>query len=108
MADISPLDYNPFEGDFGEPGDRTLSDAMVCARKEHACTHCEGPIAIGETYRSRSDIIDGSLMRAKWCALCCDAMVAELRELWGADGDSEPSYPFETRVRAHGIAAKGG
>ena len=92
----TPLDYEPFEGDFGCPGDTTLRDAMVKARKTHACTHCAGQIVPGETYRSRSDIADGDMMSWKWCALCCAAMVLELS---ASDDDSdEPRYPFCDRA----------
>ena len=91
------LDYDPFEGDFGAAGDTTLKDAMVKARKVHKCTHCAEPIAIGENYRSRSDIADGGMMSWKWCALCCAAMVRELSA--GDDEDSdEPRYPFCDRA----------
>lgn len=90
-----PLDYDPFQGDFGVPGDRTLSDSMVKARKAHQCSHCAGPIVAGETYRARSDIADGDLMTWKWCALCCAAMVEESAET--EDEAKVPSFPFEKR-----------
>jgi hypothetical protein len=105
MADspqFSPLDFNPFEGDFGSPGDRTLSDRMMKARKPHACTHCAGPIAVGESYRRRCDIEDDEMMLAKWCALCCAAMVEELNLMHGSDDvdeddSAEDRFPFEER-----------
>ncbi len=90
----TPLDYDPFEGDFGCPGDTTLRDAMVKARKPHACTHCAGQIVPGETYRSRSDIADGDLMSWKWCALCCAAMVLQME----GNDDAEMTYPFDERA----------
>ena len=73
MNDV--LAFDPFEGDFGEPGDVTFRDAMVKARKAHQCSHCDGSIAVGELHRSRSDKADGELMSWRWCALCCDAML---------------------------------
>lgn len=91
-----PLDYDPFEGDFGAPGDTTLKDAMVKARKAHKCTHCAEPIAVGENYRSRSDVADGDMMSWKWCALCCAAMVQELSA--SGDDSDEPRYPFCARA----------
>jgi hypothetical protein len=93
----TPLDFDPFEGDFGDQGDRCLSDAMVTARKAHACSHCRGPIAAGETYRSRSDIADGGLMRWKWCALCCTAMVEQMAALDDDERD-EIHIPFDRRA----------
>jgi hypothetical protein len=91
MADTqaSILAFDPFEGDFGDQGDRTLSDALVKARKLHACSHCTGPIAIGEQHRSRSDIAGGELMRWRWCALCCEAMAAQ--------ASGQEGYPFDRR-----------
>ena len=91
------LDFNPFDGDFGEPGDRTLRDAMVKARKRHECTHCGGEIKKGETHRSRTDVICGDLLSYRWCALCCEAMRTELREL--EEDHPCPSYPYESRAK---------
>lgn len=92
------LDFNPFEGDFGEPGDRTLRDALVQAKKPHECTHCGGPIIVGEKHRSRTDVISGDLMSYRWCSLCCDAMLAEMKEL--DDDIPELSLPYERRAKA--------
>lgn len=97
MSAPTPLDFDPFEGDFGDQGDRSLSDAMVKARKAHACSHCGGPIAVGETYRSRSDIADGDLMRWKWCAICCAAMVEQMSVLDDNERD-EMRFPFDERA----------
>ena len=96
---FTPLDFDPFEGDFGSPGDRTLSDAMVKARKGHTCWHCKGPIQPGDIYRKRCDIVDGQMEHAKWCALCCEAMVEELKIAHGDIDDDEldERYPFEDR-----------
>jgi hypothetical protein len=99
---ITPLDFNPFEGDFGDQGDKTLTDTMVKARKPHFCSHCAGDIAVGELHRSRADIADGEFMRWRWCALCCEAMVLELV---GQDDDGDEPYPFERR---HNIARTSG
>lgn len=71
------LAFDPFAGDFGDQGDRTLSDKMVRAAKPHSCFHCKGPIVVGEAHRSRSDITDGDLMSFRWCAACCMAMTAD-------------------------------
>ena len=101
QVEATPLDYDPFQGDFGDQSDRMLSDCMVKARKPHKCSHCCGPIAVGERHRSRSDIADGEFMSWRWCGKCCAAMVAEM---CGEDED-EPTYPFEARVRLHEGAA---
>lgn len=88
------LKYDPFEGDFGAPGDRPLTDKIVTAKKQYACWHCKYPIAIGERHRSRSDISDGCFMSFRWCASCCQAMIDEM----SATFDDEPvTYPYEAR-----------
>lgn len=76
--EMTALDYDPFDGDFGRPGDRLLSDKLVTAKKEHSCFHCEGPIQPGTRYRSRAEIVEGSFTVFKWCEPCCEAMVTEL------------------------------
>lgn len=91
---MSALEFDPFEGDFGEPGDRTMKDAMVKARKPHTCAHCCGPIGIGETHRARTDVIAGDIMSWRWCALCCTAMVEQMN---GDDDDER--YPYEARTK---------
>ena len=73
--DEAILSYDPFAGDFGNCGDRVLSDKMVVAAKAHdECHICGGPIAKGERHRSRSEIFDDELNSFRWCALCCEAM----------------------------------
>lgn len=95
---FTALDFNPFEGDFGEPGDRTLRDALVTARKQHECTHCGGTISAGQKHRSRTDVICGDLLSYRWCSLCCDAMLIELQEL--DEDHPEPSMAYERRAKA--------
>ena len=68
------LACDPFEGDFGEPGDRTLKDKIITARKAGPCHLCGQEIQPGERVRSRADIFDGELMSFRWCNLCCVAM----------------------------------
>lgn len=70
------LAYNPFEGDFGEPGDRTLKDKIVTARKPGPCHICGSEIKPGERVRSRVDVCGGELMSFRWCQECCVAMAS--------------------------------
>lgn len=76
------LAYNPFDGDFGEPGDRTLVDRMATARKRGPCHLCDGEIVPGERIRRRTDVASGEIMSFRWCAGCCVAMAAS----WKDDG----------------------
>lgn len=77
------LDCNPFEGDFGAPSDRILSDKIVVARKEVTCGCCQEVIAVGTNARKLSAIFDGSLMSYSWCESCCSAMASS----WEDDGE---------------------
>lgn len=74
MDEESVLATDPFAGDFGSPGDRTLKDKMGTARKQGPCQDCGQTIQPGERIRLRTDIFDGELMSFRWCQLCCEAM----------------------------------
>lgn len=78
------LALDPFEGDFGTPGDRVLSDRIVKAAKPHLgiCHDCAGDIQRGERHRSRVDIADGEFFTFRWCGECCVAMAKS----WEDDG----------------------
>ena len=67
------LNFDPFEGDFGEPGDSILSNKMVTARKAGPCSHCAQEIKPGERVRSMSAKF-GDFMHYRWCAACCSVM----------------------------------
>jgi hypothetical protein len=98
------LMFDPFDGDFGSQGDKVLSDKMVTGRKPHTCTHCDGPISIGERHRSRSERIDGNLMAHRWCAACCDLMARSV------EGDCDADEIYEERLGArasHGAGVSG-
>lgn len=71
------LSFDPFAGDFDSTGDRTLSDAVVKARKPGECHTCATQIVPGEMTRRRTDIADGELMSFRWCEACCKAMASD-------------------------------
>jgi hypothetical protein len=69
------LQADPFAGDFGAPGDRTLRKQMVTARKAHeGCNTCDGVILPGERSRVQIEFFDGQLQQYRWCETCCRAM----------------------------------
>lgn len=70
------LAYNPFEGDFGSPGDCVLRDKIGNARKPGACHVCGCTIQPGTRIRMHAGVYDGQLMSFRWCAECCAAMAA--------------------------------
>ena len=84
------LKTNPFEGDFGSPGDKVLKDKIGTARKGGTCGMCRQWIAPGERVRLLAAVFDGSLMSYRWCSECCAAMAAN----W-----TDYGLAWEARVR---------
>lgn len=79
-ADEKILNTDLFAGDFGEPGDRTLSNKMVVAAKPHQCGHCKGPIAKGERHRCFVEVFDGEMFTGRVCGDCCSAIIRDYDE----------------------------
>lgn len=75
---------NPFEGDFGNPGDRVLKDKFGDARKAGPCNDCAQQIEPGERVRMLSAIFDGDMRSYRWCSLCCQAMAQAHHGEWAA------------------------
>jgi hypothetical protein len=79
VTDLDPqfvklvLQFDPFDGDFGDPDDREFQDKLVQARKEHDCSWCGAEIRPGELYRSIAGVNDGDFSTWKGCIECCDA-----------------------------------
>lgn len=68
------LEYDPFEGDFGDQGDTVFKDRIVKARSEHSCSMCSDKVTVGEVHRYIAAKFDGQLMTYRYCHACCDAM----------------------------------
>lgn len=90
------LEFDPFEGDFGDSGDCVLQNKMVLARKEGPCAHCGSQIKKGERVRSQQSKFDGQLMSHRWCAACCDAMAT----YYPADDDEDGEIGVEYEARS--------
>jgi hypothetical protein len=84
------LQVNPFDGDFGSPGDRVLKDKIGTARKGGMCGMCRQEIQPGERVRLLAAIFDGRMMSYRWCSACCAAMAVS----WHDEGRT-----LEARVR---------
>jgi len=70
------LQSDPFDGDFGDQGDSTLSDKIVVARKSNTpCSFCLSPTISGTKIRVRTDSISGEIQHYRWCHECCHAFV---------------------------------
>lgn len=93
------LASDPFAGDFGEPGDRTLRDKMVTARKGGFCHDCAGEIEPGTRVRSRTDLFGGEIMSFRWCEPCCRAQAISWDDE-GAAWEARVSLGFERRAAA--------
>jgi hypothetical protein len=100
------LAFNPFDGDFGAPGDTTLSNKMVTARKTGPCSHCGCTICKGERIRSMSAKFDGTLMHYRWCSLCCAAMAKCLADEEHDESDDEQPPPWEEYEARAGLAKR--
>lgn len=87
MADFDEskaLKYYPFDGDFGESGDRIFSNKMVNCRKAHWCFECDDEIQIGGRARRLTHMFDGEVHTAHWCYACCEAMAKSWTDHGGA------------------------
>lgn len=82
MNEKNCLRFNPFEGDRGSPGDKTLEDKMVTARKGGPCHICPEPITPGMRIRVLKGVYDGEFMAFRWCQPCCEAMAKS----WADEG----------------------
>lgn len=90
------LDYDPFDGDFGNSDDIIFSDKMVKGRKSHQCGHCSNIIQVGEIHRSMATKFDGMIHNYRWCGDCCNSMIDELT--LSNDTELQNSFPFESRL----------
>lgn len=103
-----PLDpalrFDPFQGEFGDQGDRTLRDRIVKTRKPSECSQCGEAIPVGQTVRSRTDIVDGGMMAWKWCNTCTCLMARCFSR--GADAQEAAEKEYEARCRMNAEARR--
>jgi hypothetical protein len=102
-TDFEILDFDPFEGDFGAPGDKVFTNRMVVARKPGPCSHCGSEITKGERVRRQVSKFDGELMTHRWCGLCCKAMADYENQMNDEDRDDLPDYETRQEQAALGI-----
>lgn len=74
------LACNPFEGDFGDPGDKTLSKKIVTLRKSRECNLCGNTAKAGTRCRVQVELFAGKLEPYTWCEECCSAMAQSLTD----------------------------
>jgi hypothetical protein len=69
------LRFDPFQGDdYGNSMQQDFGAKMVTGRGEYECHICNGPIAKSERHRVDSCRMDGEVLHARFCGLCCAAM----------------------------------
>ena len=102
-TDQKILKFDPFEGDFGMPGDRVFMNRMGIARKHGPCAHCGTEIIKGERIRRQVSKFDGELMTHRWCAMCCKAMEEYDEQVCDENRDTLPDYEYRREYAAHGI-----
>lgn len=77
---LEMLSWYPFEGDFGEQGDLSLSDKIVRAKTEHECGVCLETIHKNDDYRKLVMIWAGEGLNVyKFCLNCCRAAVEDFQ-----------------------------
>ena len=76
------LDVNPFEGEFGDPGDKTLSKKIVTLRKPRECNLCGQTAKVETRCRVQVEVFAEKLESYTWCEECCSAMA----ESWTDQG----------------------
>lgn len=79
------LRYFPFDGDFGNVGDRILRDKIVRFRKAGPCHICGVDVEPGTEGRSLTMLwVDDGVMTYRYCTPCTQAMA----DNWSDDGKS--------------------
>lgn len=75
MTDLSrACSYNPFDGDFGDVGDRTLRDKIVRFRKARQCHCCAQDVKPGTQGRSLTMLwVSDGPMEYAYCTECTEA-----------------------------------
>lgn len=96
------LRYPLFQDDFGEPGDKALSDRIMTCRQTASCCECLGPIETGTRYRKHVGVYGGAMREYKFCAECCAAMAKTF-----SDGDDRDYDAMAERSALRAARAKG-
>ncbi|UJL36153.1 IST3 family protein [Pantoea agglomerans] len=98
------LDFDLFQGDFGDQDDVELSNKIVTGRKKYTCFVCYGDIQPEEIHRSMVCKFDGELMTYRCCNICCKAMVVSVNGdyLETEDGEDpiDARYALGDQLRA--------
>ena len=71
------LHVDPFDGDFGDPEDRTLRDEIIRAGSDGPCSFCKKDITPGSEIRRIVHVFEGRIATQRYCTHCCAEMAQE-------------------------------
>lgn len=86
------IEYDPFEGDFGDGTERTLRDEVGVAGRRGGCRCCGQPILKGEIVRVIKKVDSEGFYGGRCCVQCCEAMAKVSFALRGGFGDDDEAY----------------
>lgn len=95
------LNFDPFEGDFGDSSECTLKNKIVVARKEHTCHICNGTIKVGELSRNMVQMFEGQIGSWYFCQECCIAMTKIFEHNDNIDNDDSEDELYKRYTLGH-------
>jgi hypothetical protein len=100
------LDYDPFDGDFGDGSERTLTDELRVAQRRGTCRECAQAIVKGQIVRVIKKADNEGFYGGRICEPCLDAIVILNRGLSGDESIEDPYAAFDARqALRHGAVA---
>ena len=89
------IDYDPFDGDFGDGSERTLTDEIRIAKRGGTCRECAQPVTKGMLVRVIKKADSEGFYGGRVCEPCCDAMatVSAAHCGEGDEGDEDEDGP---------------
>lgn len=88
------LEYDPFDGDFGDGSERTLTDEIRVAKRRGECRECGETITAGQLTRVIKKVDSDGFYGGRCCELCCNAM-AHVSEAMRGEGDDDSAMTDE-------------
>jgi hypothetical protein len=103
MTDLArALEYNPFDGDFGDQGDREFRDGIVKFRKAGGCHLCGNDVKPGTFGRSLTMLwVTDGVMTYRYCTECTEAQASSWTDNGRAIDARYAERSRSTAKRAH-------
>lgn len=102
------LDYDPFDGDFGDGTERTLRDDVKPATRRGTCRECKHSIVKGEIVRFIKKVDSEGFYGGRCCQACCTAMAQVSFALSGGfedEDDDDYAGAIDAMTARHALAA---